>query len=82
MLGLFLTCNTFACGCHKQLALKGDSCCRALLCLPTGVARNTPEKLRAWVEDPEAMKPGALMPPMKLSRDELTQLTAYLLTLR
>ena len=50
--------------------------------LGAGVARNTPETLRAWVEDPEAMKPGALMPPMKLSRDELTELTAYLLLLR
>ncbi len=50
--------------------------------LGAGAARNTPEKLRAWVDDPASMKPGALMPAMKLSSDELSQLTAYLLTLR
>ncbi len=47
-----------------------------------GAASNTPEALRAWVDDPAAIKPGALMPPMKLSSDELNHLTAYLLTLR
>ena len=33
-----------------------------------GVIRNTPETLRAWVDDPASLKPGALMPAMKLSR--------------
>lgn len=47
-----------------------------------GAASNTPERLRAWVDDPASIKPGALMPPMKLSRDELNGLTAYLLSLR
>jgi cytochrome c oxidase subunit 2 len=50
--------------------------------LGAGVARNTPEALHAWVDDPAAVKPGALMPAMKLSRDQLDTLTAYLLTLR
>jgi cytochrome c oxidase subunit 2 len=46
------------------------------------VARNTPENLRAWVKDPTSLKPGALMPAMKLSDDKLDQLVAYLVTLR
>jgi cytochrome c oxidase subunit 2 len=50
--------------------------------LGAGVVRNTPEALQAWVDDPAAMKPGVLMPAMKLSNDELNTLTAYLLTLR
>jgi cytochrome c oxidase subunit II len=47
-----------------------------------GVIRNTPENLRAWIDDPASLKPGALMPAMKLSRDDLDTVTAYLLTLR
>ena len=50
--------------------------------LGAGVAKNTPENLRRWVEDPAALKPGALMPAMKLSRRDLDQLVAYLLTLQ
>jgi len=47
-----------------------------------GVASNTPENLRAWVKDPTSLKPGSLMPAMKLSDDKLDQLVAYLVTLR
>jgi cytochrome c oxidase subunit 2 len=50
--------------------------------LGAGVAKNTPESLRVWVDNPAALKPGALMPAMKLSRGEQDQLVAYLLTLR
>jgi cytochrome c oxidase subunit 2 len=50
--------------------------------LAAGAARNTPENLRAWVDNPAIIKPGALMPPMNLSREELARLTAYLVTLR
>jgi len=50
--------------------------------LGAGVIPNTPETLRAWVDDPASLKPGALMPAMKLSRDDLDKVTAYLLTLR
>jgi cytochrome c oxidase subunit II len=49
--------------------------------LGAGVARNTPENLRRWIDDPADLKPGVLMPAMQLSRDEVEQLTAYLLTL-
>ena len=47
-----------------------------------GAAPNTPERLRAWVDDPATIKPGALMPAMKLSREEVDTLTAYLVTLK
>jgi len=52
------------------------------LTLGAGMARNTPENLRAWVQDPGSLKPGALMPAMKVSGDQLDQLVAYLVTLR
>jgi cytochrome c oxidase subunit II len=48
----------------------------------------TPENLRAWLKDPNAMKPmqyevnGIGMPNLNLTDDELDALTAYLLTLR
>jgi cytochrome c oxidase subunit 2 len=47
-----------------------------------GMIQNTPQTLRAWVEDPASLKPGALMPAMQLSRGEVDKVTAYLLTLR
>jgi len=47
-----------------------------------GVIQNTPQTLRAWVEDPASIKPGALMPAMKLSREDVDKVTAYLLTLQ
>jgi cytochrome c oxidase subunit 2 len=50
--------------------------------LGSGVVRNSPQALQAWVDDPAVMKPGVLMPAMKLSNDELNKLTAYLVTLK
>jgi len=47
-----------------------------------GAAQNTPKHLRAWVDNPGTFKPGALMPAMKLSGDEVDKLTAYLVTLQ
>jgi len=50
--------------------------------LASGAAANTPEKLRAWVRDPQTIKEGSLMPNMQLTEKELDQLIAYLLTLK
>jgi cytochrome c oxidase subunit 2 len=47
-----------------------------------GAAANTPDELRAWVDDPSSRKPGALMPAMKLSPAEVDHLVRYLVTLR
>ncbi|MGZ4184757.1 MAG: cytochrome c oxidase subunit II, partial [Solirubrobacteraceae bacterium] len=43
---------------------------------------NTPAELAAWISNPQAIKPGARMPDLGLSRDKVAQLVAYLETLR
>jgi cytochrome c oxidase subunit 2 len=50
--------------------------------IASGAASNTPENLRLWIHDPEAIKPGSLMPAMNLTDQDLDALTAYLETLR
>ena len=50
--------------------------------IAAGVAANTPQNLRQWIKNPNAFKPGSLMPAMQLSDQELDALTAYLETLR
>ena len=50
--------------------------------IAAGAALNTPENLRLWIQKPEAIKPGSLMPAMELTDRELDALTAYLETLR
>ncbi len=50
--------------------------------LGAGVAANTPENLKAWVRDPQQLKPGCRMPAMQLDDDALDRVVAYLLTLR
>lgn len=47
-----------------------------------GVAPNTPDALRAWVNDPDQLKPGVLMPAMKLSKADVDQIVSYLATLK
>jgi cytochrome c oxidase subunit 2 len=49
--------------------------------IASGAAPNTPENLRLWIENPDAIKPGSLMPAMNLSREEFDRVNAYLLTL-
>jgi len=48
----------------------------------SGAAENTKENLRQWIENPDAIKPGSLMPAMKLSDSDFDALTAYMETLR
>jgi len=50
--------------------------------LAAGAAANTPANLRLWIQKPDAIKPGSLMPAMKLSDADLDAVTAYLETLR
>jgi cytochrome c oxidase subunit II len=50
--------------------------------IASGAADNTPENLHLWIKDPEAIKPGSLMPAMKLSDADLDALVRYLETLR
>jgi cytochrome c oxidase subunit 2 len=50
--------------------------------IASGAAENTPENLRLWLRDPDAIKPGSLMPAMKLSDAELDAVVRYMLSLR
>jgi cytochrome c oxidase subunit 2 len=50
--------------------------------IASGVAPNTPENLRRWIQDPSVIKPGSKMPAMGLSDLELNAVTAYMETLR
>ena len=46
------------------------------------VLPNTPSNLQAWIADPQAIKPGNLMPDLGLTDQQVTDLVAYLTTLR
>jgi cytochrome c oxidase subunit 2 len=50
--------------------------------IASGVADNTPENLRQWIQNPDAIKPGARMPAMGLGAHQLEAVVAYLGTLR
>jgi cytochrome c oxidase subunit 2 len=50
--------------------------------IAAGAALNTPENLRLWIKNPEAIKRGSLMPAMQLSQADLDALMSYLETLR
>jgi cytochrome c oxidase subunit 2 len=50
--------------------------------IASGAAENTPANLRLWIQNPEAIKPGSLMPAMQLNVADLDALVAYLETLR
>ena len=50
--------------------------------IASGAAANTPENLRLWIQDPDAIKPGSLMPAMKLSDADLDAVVSYMETLR
>ncbi|MFN8525052.1 MAG: cytochrome c [Chloroflexota bacterium] len=48
----------------------------------TDGAPNTPENIKAWIQDPGKRKPGTMMPNLNLSEKEATDLTAFMVTLR
>ena len=50
--------------------------------IASGAAQNTRENLRLWIESPDAIKPGSLMPAMKLSDADLDAVVSYMETLR
>ena len=49
--------------------------------IAAGAAENTTAKLRLWIQNPDAIKPGSLMPAMKLTDGELDEVVRYLQTL-
>jgi cytochrome c oxidase subunit 2 len=48
--------------------------------LAAGVLVNNPDNLRAWLINPDAIKPGTLMPRMELSAPDIERLVSYLET--
>lgn len=42
----------------------------------------TPQNLAAWIRDPQALKPGTLMPKVDLSEEQINDIVAYLLSLK
>ena len=50
--------------------------------IAAGAAENTPEDLRLWIQDPDGIKPGSLMPAMKLSDADVDAIVNYMKTLR
>jgi cytochrome c oxidase subunit 2 len=49
--------------------------------IASGIAANTSENLRRWIQNPDLIKPGVRMPAMNLNDQELDAVTAYLLSL-
>jgi cytochrome c oxidase subunit II len=49
--------------------------------IAAGAAENTHDNLRLWIQDPGAIKPGSLMPAMKLSDTDLDAVVSYMETL-
>jgi cytochrome c oxidase subunit 2 len=50
--------------------------------IASGAAENTPDNLRLWLRNPDAIKPGSLMPAMQLSDADLDALARYMQSLR
>jgi cytochrome c oxidase subunit 2 len=50
--------------------------------IASGAANNTTENLERWIADPDEIKPGALMPSMHLTPDQVREITDYLNTLQ
>jgi cytochrome c oxidase subunit 2 len=50
--------------------------------IAAGSAPNTTANLRLWIQNPAAIKPGALMPAMNLKDKDLDAVTDYMMTLR
>jgi cytochrome c oxidase subunit 2 len=49
--------------------------------IASGAATNTQENLHLWIKEPDAIKPGCLMPAMQMSEQDIDAVTAYLMTL-
>jgi cytochrome c oxidase subunit 2 len=49
--------------------------------IASGAVENTPDNLRRWIQNPDAIKPGSRMPAMQLSDQDLDAVAEYLSTL-
>jgi len=50
--------------------------------IASGAAENTKENLRLWIQNPDAIKPGSLMPAMNVGDADLDAIVRYMETLR
>jgi cytochrome c oxidase subunit 2 len=50
--------------------------------IASGAANNSTDNLRLWLQNPDSIKEGALMPNMMLSDKEIDALMEYLQTLK
>ena len=50
--------------------------------IAAGILENTPENVERWLRNPGAVKPGALMPDLQLTEEDVRSLTAYLSSLK
>src|SRR5262249_16038148 len=50
--------------------------------IAAGAAENTTQNVKLWIQNPDAIKPGSLMPAMKLSDADLDAVVSYMETLR
>jgi cytochrome c oxidase subunit 2 len=50
--------------------------------IAAGTLLNRPGNLVGWIQDPQGVKPGSLMPNQYLSSSQLNDVLAYLETLR
>lgn len=48
----------------------------------SGMIANTPKNLAAWITNPQTIKPGCHMPDMNLSKKQVSDIVAYLETLK
>jgi cytochrome c oxidase subunit 2 len=49
--------------------------------IASGAVPNTPDNLKIWIQNPDRLKPGCLMPAMHLNDHDVDLVTAYLRTL-
>lgn len=85
-----LLLNTY--GCHTCHVIPGVRNANALAGPPltawaarhyiAGALPNTPENLRQWLQDPQAIEPGTAMPTVGTTEQEARDMGAYLYTLR
>jgi cytochrome c oxidase subunit 2 len=75
-------------GCHTIQGLSGGQLGPDLThfasrkTIAGGMLRNTPGNLSRWLKNPPAVKPGSLMPDLKLTDAQVAALVAYLGSLR
>jgi cytochrome c oxidase subunit 2 len=50
--------------------------------LGAGIVANTPKNLFRWLADPQQIKPGAKMPDFKFTKEQVTELSDYIETLK